>query len=159
MAKEKFDYSRYTTQQLACARLMADPDAGLTNKEIAEQVGVTDRTIYRWKEDEEFVELVNYLADRYMDSFLSEVYGQLQKAVKKGSVKAIELALKRSGKLIERREVTSDVNVEVVGIESKTTEQILMELRELERRANVIDMPTDKLDFTDAEVVEVVEDE
>lgn len=133
MAKD-IDYSKYSQQQLSAARLMADPDCRMTNKEIAESVGVSDRTIYRWKEDREFLDLQNDLTDKYMDAFLSEVYRQLQKAVRQGSVKAIELALKRAGRLIEKREVTSDTTLEVVGIESKSNEQIQHEIEEMERK-------------------------
>jgi hypothetical protein len=144
--KERFDFSRYSQQQLDAARLMADPDEQLYTKDIAERVGVCERTIYRWKIDEDFIELRNYLAERYMDSFLSDVYKQLQKSVNRGSVKAMELALKRAGKLIERREVTSEVNVDVRGIETKSNEELLADLAELERRTRItIDMETDKL--------------
>lgn len=132
---KKIDYYTYSSEKLHAARMMTDPEVRMTNKEIADAVGVSERTLYRWKEDQDFLDLVNDLSEKYMDAFLGETYRQLQKAIRNGSVKAIELALKRSGKLIERREVSSDVNLEVIGIEGKTNEQLRKEILEMERMA------------------------
>ena len=104
------------------------------------------------REDPEFIELLNDLADKYMDTFLAEIYRQLQKSVSKGSVKALELALKRSGKLIERREVTSDINIEVTPLQSKSNEQLLAEIKELESK--LLALPAgDSESVIDAEVL------
>jgi AcrR family transcriptional regulator len=136
MANKEIDYSKFSPEQLTAARLLADPDTRLTVKEIAKQSGVSDRTIYRWKEDREFIALVNDLADRYMDSFLSEVYRQLQKGVKRGNTRAIEMALKRQQKLVEVRKVEGEVQ-HTVAIEGKTNDQLLAEIEELERRQRI----------------------
>jgi hypothetical protein len=124
MGRKPFDYSRYSQQKLAAARLMADPDDKSTNKQIAETSGITERQLYRWKEDPEFVELVNHLAKQHMDAFMSTVYRQLQKKVNEGSVKAIELAMKRMGDLIDRKEITAEVSVEQTTLEGATVEDL-----------------------------------
>lgn len=130
----KIDYSKYKKEQIEAARMFAMRETGekITIEEIAKKVGVTERTIYRWKEDPEFIELCNHLSDMVMDQFLSELYGHLRKQVRSGSVRAMELALKRMGKLIDRREVSSDVNVKVKGIEDKSIEELEAEAKAME---------------------------
>ncbi|HDR8003418.1 phBC6A51 family helix-turn-helix protein [Bacillus cereus group sp. BceL300] len=134
MAKE-IDYSKFSKEQLEAARLMTDFSSKMTNKEIAEAVGISERQFYRWKEDREFLDLVNDLSDKYMDANTPQIYRQLMKAVNGGSVKAIELALKRAGKLVERREVVSEVDLEVTGLDGKTNDQLLEEIAKLEKAA------------------------
>jgi AcrR family transcriptional regulator len=67
----------------------------MTYGQIAEEVGVSERTLYRWREKEDFVSLVEELSDRIMKTFISEVDKAVMKSVKNGSVKAMELAYKR----------------------------------------------------------------
>lgn len=136
MAK-KADLSKFSSEQLAAARLITDPDVKLTNAQIAEQVGVSERTMYRWREKEDFAELLEELSDRIMKTFISEVDKAVMKSVKNGSVKAMELAYKRSGKLVDKREVTSDVDVTVAGVEGKSNEELMAELAELEKKAGL----------------------
>jgi hypothetical protein len=139
-----FDYSRFSNKQLMAAKLMADPDEKLSNGEIAKACGTSERTFYRWKNDPEFIELVNHLAKKNMDSFKSEAYKQVMRSVKNGNIRAIELILKYYGDLVERREVVNDINVEITSIEGKSNEQLLAEIRELEKRrlaeAKIIDI-------------------
>lgn len=134
MAKD-IDYSKYSNEQLEAARLFANPESRLTNKGVADHVGVSERTIYRWREDREFLDLINDLADKYIDAELGTIYRMLMQQVKTGSVKAIEIALKRAGKLKEIREVSQDIQLEVQAIEGKSNEQLLKEIAEMERKA------------------------
>lgn len=113
MAKTKIDYSRFSPQQIEAAKLLAEPyeDDGsfkrMTYAEIAEKVGVTDRTLRTWRSDEAFSKLVNDLADKAMDGFLPRLYRSLKYRVEVDmSDKAIESALKRMGKLKDTSEVT-----------------------------------------------------
>jgi AcrR family transcriptional regulator len=147
MPKNVIDYSSFKRDQLEAARLMSDPDERLTNAEIAERVGVSERTIYRWKEDADFIALLNDLADKHMDSFLAEAYRQLQTSARRGSVKALELILKRQGKLIERREVVGEIT-HTAALDGKTNDQLADEIAALEaqllelkeRESSVIDI-------------------
>jgi AcrR family transcriptional regulator len=136
MAK-KSDLSKFSAQQLAAARLLVDPDNRMTYKEIATEVGISDRQFYRWREDEDYAALLEELSDRIMKTFISEVDKAVMKSVKQGSVKAMELAYKRSGKLVDKKEVTSDTTLEVVGVEGKSNEQLMAELAELEKKAGL----------------------
>jgi AcrR family transcriptional regulator len=136
MAKN-VDYSKFSSEQLAAARLITDPDVKMTYGQIAEEVGVSERTLYRWREKEDFVSLVEELSDRIMKTFISEVDKAVMKSVKNGSVKAMELAYKRSGKLVDKKEVTSDVDVTVNAVGDKTNEELMAELAEMEKKAGL----------------------
>jgi AcrR family transcriptional regulator len=135
MARKEIDYSKWSKEQLNVARMLADPDCHMTMKEVAAACGISDRTVYRYKENADFIELVNNLAEMHMDMFLSTLYKQLQKRILKGSDKAIELGLKRAGVMIERREVVGEMTFEVQPLDGKTNEQILREIEELEKKA------------------------
>jgi AcrR family transcriptional regulator len=136
MAKN-VDYSKFSSEQLAAARLLTDPETRMTNAEIAKEVGISERTLYRWREKEDYAELLETLSDRIMKTFISEVDKAVMKSVKSGSVKAMELAYKRSGKLVDKREVTSDVDVTVNGVGDKTNEELMAELAEMEKKAGL----------------------
>lgn len=136
MAK-KVDLSKFSSEQLAAARLLTDPDNRMTYGQIAEEVGVSERTLYRWREKEEFAQLLEELSDRIMKTFVSEVDKAVMKSVKNGSVKAMELAYKRSGKLKDVKEVTSEVDVNVSSVGDKSNEEIMAELAELEKKVGL----------------------
>jgi AcrR family transcriptional regulator len=136
MAK-KVDLSKFSSEQLAAARLLTDPDCKMTYAEIAAEVGVSSKTLYRWREKEDFADLLEELSDRIMKTFISEVDKYVMKSVKQGSVKAMELAYKRSGKLVDKKEVTSEVDLQVTGVEGKTNDELAAELLELERKAGL----------------------
>lgn len=136
MAK-KVDLNKFSSEQLAAARLITDPECRMTNAQIAAEVGVAERTLYRWREKEEYAALLEELSDRLMKTFISEVDKAVMKSVKNGSVKAMELAYKRSGKLVDKKEIQSDVDVNVQGVGEKTTEELLKELAELEKKAGI----------------------
>lgn len=127
----RIDLSRYKPEQIKAATYLAIPDVHKkTLKEIAEECGVTERTICNWKNDDRFRELVHYLAERYMDDFITEVYAALRhRVVKDKSDKAIELALKRAGKLRDVQEVNATIE------DKRDKEALEAKLRELEERA------------------------
>src|ERR1700730_2419389 len=106
----------------------------MNHKEIAEASGISERQIYRWKEDKEFLDLINDLAEKYMDAFLGEVYREMKKSIKSGSVKAMELYMKSRGKLIERKEIQGQLEMEVTAVDGKSNEQLLKEIEEMEKQ-------------------------
>jgi AcrR family transcriptional regulator len=132
--RKEIDYAYFNKKQIQAAQLMAASEENLTNEQIAKTVGVDVSTFYRWKKDKKFMEMYQDLCETYMDEFLAEAYRELRKGVRKGSIKAMELYLKRSGKLIDRREVTKDMTLEVTTIEGKTNEQLRKEAIEMERK-------------------------
>lgn len=128
MARKKPDYTKYTPQQLEAAELLADLESKPTNREVADAVGISERQLYRWLADEDFIALVTYRAEISMDLFGVDVYRALLKRVRAGDVKALELALKRMGVLKEVREISSDVRVDVTAIAGRSQEELLAEI-------------------------------
>jgi len=77
----------------------------MTQKDIAEEVGVTRATIYAWLKDPEFVEV---FYEKYMVTFGAKLPSVLQSMIREaesGNVQAGRLVLEHSGKLIKRVEV------------------------------------------------------
>lgn len=127
------DYARWKPNQLAVARLLAEPDGNTwTNADLSREAGVEPDTISAWRRDDDFRAMVNELAERSMDDFLGETYDALKGAVRNGSIKAIELVLKRGGKLIDRKEIKGDISVE--NKDAGTLDDIQRQIAEIEKR-------------------------
>ena len=80
----------------------------ITAKEVAEQVGVSARTIASWKEDPMFVDKVY---ERYMTEFGSQlpaVINSMVREAKHGNVQAARLVLEHSGRLVKNVNITID---------------------------------------------------
>ncbi|WP_018394531.1 phBC6A51 family helix-turn-helix protein [Bacillus sp. 37MA] len=102
------------TQLTAAEVLVANEFAGKEKrllKEIAAELGVTERTLYNWRQDPNFNRYVAVLSDTKLDSHRALADAQLLKLVAGTSnnglpsIKALELYYKLSGKLVDRREV------------------------------------------------------
>lgn len=107
-----------TLSQIECAKILASNDIhDLTMSEIAEMVGVSERTLYRWKQDPVFIQYQNEVAEQLMEDFISEAYVELRKIVRgsqseKAKLKAIEMVLSNRGKLKNTQEITHKVEHE-----------------------------------------------
>lgn len=117
-----FDESKFKPGQRKAAALMVeyeftDQKARKTKEQIATEVGTTRNTLYKWEtQDRNFINYRNYLAADFFDSFLPLVYSKMIDGIKHGSMKGIELYLKRMGDLDSRSEVT--INGDGVGNET-----------------------------------------
>ncbi|MBC9786559.1 helix-turn-helix domain-containing protein [Heliobacterium chlorum] len=133
MAVRKRPVFAVAPEQAKAAELFVgnELDGRLTIAEIAEQVGVSARTIYRWKQDPEFLAYQNYLADMVMEDFLTEAYVRLRGLVRadneKTQLKALELLLKNRGKLTDVKEVSATVE------DTRNNESLADEIAELKR--------------------------
>ena len=81
---------------------------GLTVKELAIELGVTERTIVKWRTDPNFMDAIY---DRYMVLFgggLPAVLNAMIREAKSGNVQAGRLVLEHSGKLVKNINVTVD---------------------------------------------------
>lgn len=115
-------------EQLKAIALIVTRDVNkLTYKQIAEEVGVVESTVFRWKEKEEFVEELNRQAELIQRAFLSEAYNRLRGLITSPNtadnnvLKALEIYMKNQGKMKNVEEVKAEVSVE-------TTEDILKSL-------------------------------
>lgn len=107
-----FDESKFLPGQKMAALLLVEKEftpfkERKTNDEIAEEVGTTRMTVHRWNtRDRNFINYKNYLSADFFDSYLPLVYSKMIDGIKNGSMKGIELYLKRIGDLDQRSEVT-----------------------------------------------------
>ena len=80
----------------------------LTIKELAAEIGVTERTIFKWRTDPNFMDAIY---DRYMVLFggeLPAVLSAMIREAKSGNVQAGRLVLEHSAKLVKNINVTVD---------------------------------------------------
>lgn len=107
-----FDESKLRPKQREAAlalveREFAPKDERKKFTEIAEELGVTRMTIYNWNNrDRNFIEYKNFLAADFFDSYLPFVYKKLIDGINNGSMRGIELYLKRRGDLDSRSELS-----------------------------------------------------
>lgn len=108
----KFDESKFQPKQREAAIALVEyeftPKRERKTKEaIAEEIGVSRKTLHNWDtKDSNFINYKNYLASEFMDSHLALVYKKLIDSIEKGSVRGIEVYLKRIGDLDTHTEVT-----------------------------------------------------
>lgn len=113
-----FDESKLRPKQREAAlalieREFADKEVRKTITEIAEDLDLSRTTLYNWNNrDRNFIEYKNYLAADFFDSYLPFVYKKLIDGIGNGSMRGIELFLKRRGELDARSEVSLTTNTD-----------------------------------------------
>ncbi|MCM3272953.1 phBC6A51 family helix-turn-helix protein [Paenibacillus elgii] len=121
------------------AELLSEDGRKKTMQEIAEEVGIARSTLYEWKAQEPFIEYVNYLTDKQLESMRSEVNVAIMKAIRGGnnglpSVKALDLYMRRWG-LLTNVEVIDDRR-ERIESRRKTDEEVRKDIAELDAMIN-----------------------
>lgn len=107
-----FDETKFKPKQREAALALVEkefspPGERKTNEEIANELGITRMTLYNWDtKDTNFIRYKRYLSDDFMDSQVAFVYSKLLESIDKGSVRGIELFMKRMGDLANKQEVT-----------------------------------------------------
>jgi DNA-binding MurR/RpiR family transcriptional regulator len=139
MAKSKRQLEAKLTAQQRKAALMlvenelADNTVSLSQDEIAEEVGVSRNTLFRWRtQNDDFRDYKNLLSDDFLSEQRTFVYKQLMKLIggSQPSVKALDLYLRRHG-LLTDRVVTEDTTGN-----TNTNEDIAKETAELDALLN-----------------------
>lgn len=119
-------------QQESIILLLTKVDNGMTMQEMADEVGVSTRTLYRWRKDPVYADELIKQSEELQRAFLSEAYAQLRAMVvstdiaDNNKLKAIELMLKNQGRLKEVRQQTVTVEES-----NRTFNDLLQELDEL----------------------------
>jgi DNA-binding XRE family transcriptional regulator len=101
-----------------------------TQEEIAEEVGVSYKTLWSWKKSNQaFIEYKNAIADDFLNEQRAFVYSQLMKLIggSQPSVKAIDLFMRRHGLLTDKT-VTETVD----GNNERSNDDLEKELAELD---------------------------
>lgn len=115
-------------QRKAIEMLVMSDVAGTTYAEIAEAVGVSDRTLYVWRKEPLFSDELVRQAEQLQTAFLNDAYQTLRglvtdKTVSDGNkLKAIEIVLKNQGRL-------KDVQENTVTVEEKSLDDILSDIK------------------------------
>lgn len=108
----KYDEAKFLPKQREAAIALVEYEftpkgQRKTKEEIAEDLGVSRKTLHNWDtRDSNFIAYKNYLSSEFMDSHLALVYKKLIESIERGSVKGIEVYLKRIGDLDTHTEVT-----------------------------------------------------
>lgn len=108
----KFDENKFRPKQREAALALVEYEftpkgQRKTMEEIATELGITRKTIHSWNtKDPNFIAYKNYLASDFMDSSLAFVYKKLLESIDRGSVRGMELYLKRIGDLADQSEIT-----------------------------------------------------
>lgn len=115
---------------LCVEREFAPDDARKSLDDIAEEVGVSRQSLYKWRtQNRNFIDYVNYLADDFLSSERAFVYRQLMKTISgsQPSVKGIDLFFRRFGMVTQQVAVeTKDAGAE------RSNEDLAAELEELD---------------------------
>lgn len=124
-----------TEDQKKAAEMLIQKDFnGMNNETIAQEVNISLRQLYRWKNNEEFIKYQNELAEQCMQGFIPEVYTELRTIMVNGSdnvkLKAIELLLKNRGKLKQEQ----DIKLEVT---QRSNEELESEIDNMLNRVNL----------------------
>jgi len=114
-------------QLMAVEMIVCKRGAGIKYSEIASSVGVSERTLLRWRQTPEFREELRRRTLELNGEHLPRVLEALVKRALAGNVKAVELFLKVEGLLHQGKERTEPTQED-----SRSNEQIQREIAELE---------------------------
>lgn len=111
-----------------------------TFEQIAKEVGITDRQLYNWRQDPDFLRYYSAISDTKLDNFRALADSQLVKLIEGAftnngtpSIKALELYYKLSGRLQERKHVTFENESRKP---TMTRDEISEQLKELDKYVN-----------------------
>lgn len=97
---------RLNEKQIAAIAIMSQPKHGLTNDQIAEEVGIARSTFYEWKKNELFqrelkAEIVRNTSDRLPEVFSS----MIDNIIQTGNAAAFRTLVQMHGLLVEKVEM------------------------------------------------------
>ena len=117
---------------------------GITNKEVADKIGVSYKVVKNWREDPEFHLNIYNCYMNVFDSKLPSILDAMVREAKEGNVQAGRLILEHSGKLVKN----------IINVSVSPYEMFLNKLEEVEIvDDNVIEEAAD-VDFQEVELPE-----
>lgn len=136
-----FDESKFRPKQREAALLLVEKEFTdnkdkRTNEEIAQELGVSRKSLWNWDNlDQNFIAYKKYLSNDFMDTQVAFVYSKLLKSIESGSIRGIELFMKRAGDLANKQEVSFT--------SQDDTESFDVRRKELMERLNMNDEDSD----------------
>lgn len=119
-SSETFIYEGLTLTQSKAIPLLVSPEFK-TYADVAKELGVSERAIYKWLNKERFVQVLNEQIERYTDGETARVWKALINQAVSGDINAIKLFFELKGKYKQRIEHSGQVRHEH-GIAEKVLE-------------------------------------
>lgn len=98
-------------KQLKTIELLMDIENPRTKKQVANEVGVSERTLYNWFKDPRFLEALNRYADEFIRRSKFLINRQLLKLASEGDIQAIRLYYDLIGNLRDLGTLTITVDL------------------------------------------------
>lgn len=122
---------RFTGKQLRAIEMLARPDNELTLQEIADQLGINQSTLWRWRRNEDFQKAVTELAYSCLKDELPNLFKALADKAISGNVKAMELMLKYAGNYVEKIETKVSGDLDLGGMSDAELDRQIKEQERL----------------------------
>lgn len=122
---------RFTGKQLKAIEMLARPDNELTLQEIADQLGINQSTLWRWRRNEDFQKAVTELAYSCLKDELPNLFKSLAGKAISGNVKAMELMLKYAGNYVEKIETRVSGDLDLGGMSDAELDRQIKEQERL----------------------------
>lgn len=121
----------FTPKQLKAIELLARPDNELDLQQIADELGINQSTLWRWRRDENFQKAVTDLSYSCLKDELPKVFKSLANKAINGNVKAIELMLKYAGDYVEKIETKVSGDLDLGGMSDAELDRQIKEQERL----------------------------
>lgn len=122
---------RFTYKQLKAIEMLARPDNELTLQQIADELGINQSTLWRWRRNEDFQKAVTELAYSCLKDELPNLFKSLASKAIGGNVKAMELMLKYAGNYVEKIETKVSGDLDLGGMSDAELDRQIKEQERL----------------------------
>jgi AcrR family transcriptional regulator len=126
-----------TESQMKAAKLFVYKDiTKMRVEDIAKECGISVPTLYKWKQEKEFIKFQTVIAEERMEDFLTTCYEEIRdmatnkKSKDTTKLKALELVLRNRGRLRDKQEITMEVS-------QKSNEELESEIEEMISRTRL----------------------
>ena len=126
-----------TESQMKAAKLFVYKDiTKMRVEDIAKECGISVPTLYKWKQEKEFIKFQTLIAEERMEDFLTTCYEEIRamatsnKSKDATKLKALELVLRNRGRLKDKQEISMEVS-------QKSNEELESEIEQMLARTKL----------------------